>query len=76
MYVPEKMKLNKFKLVAIPKKMEYFQRFGLTNTVPLGTGEEPVPTQERKMEQIRQANEVMEQFDKERQKEAEKGEKK
>lgn len=70
------MKLNKFKLVAIPKKMEYFQRYGITNVAPPGTGDEPVPTAERKMEQIRQANEVMEQWDKEKAKEAEEGKEK
>lgn len=28
MFVPEKNKLNKFKLVRIPKNREYFSRFG------------------------------------------------
>lgn len=41
MYVNEKLKLNKFRYVAIPKPSEYFKRFG--GMLPTGdsyTGEE------------------------------------
>ena len=30
MYIPEKLKLNKFRECAIPSNREYFQRFGMT----------------------------------------------
>ena len=32
MYVPEKLKLNKFKLVRIPRPSEIVARFGLVNS--------------------------------------------
>lgn len=67
MYVPEKLKLNRFKLVAIPKKMEYFQRFG-ANAAPLPTsGDEVAPHQERKIEQVRATAEDLEAWDKAKQ---------
>lgn len=32
MFVPEKMKLNMFKLVHLPRPIEYVSRFGLINS--------------------------------------------
>lgn len=44
MYIPEKLKLNKFRKCAIPSNREYFSRFGFAVS-PSGqyTGAERVP---------------------------------
>lgn len=47
MYIPEKLKLNKFKKVAIPSKAEYMARFGaIDNDRPM-SGEMEVEPQKR-----------------------------
>lgn len=41
MYIPDKMKLNKFRQVRIPANNEYFARFGTAFGSPsVGTGDE------------------------------------
>lgn len=73
MHVPEKLKLNKFKLVAIPKKSDYFKRYGL-NDIPMPTSEdEPVPQRGRKTENMRATEEDLKAWDKAKQKEADEG---
>lgn len=44
MYIPEKLKLNKFRKCAIPSNREYFSRYGFAVS-PSGqyTGDERVP---------------------------------
>lgn len=62
MYVPEKLKLNKFRAVRIPSKAEYMQRFGLVETKQEYTGDETYH-QERKTEQMAQVERDMQEFD-------------
>lgn len=51
MYIPEKLKLNRFKEVRIPKKREYFQKLGLVNPNPkLYTGATPMPISKRRID--------------------------
>lgn len=63
MYVPEKLKLNKFKVVAIPKKGDYFKRYG-ENNVPLPTtGDEIAPHAERKTDSMAASMEDLKAWD-------------
>lgn len=54
MYVPEKLKLNKFRLVRIPRNREYFGKFGKVN--PSGSYADPdadvIPTFQQKLDAI------------------------
>lgn len=54
MFVPDKLKLNKFQLVRIPSNKDYFGRVGLTGTGPSSsyTGDEIAPMAQSKMDQI------------------------
>ena len=73
MYVPEKLKLNKFKEVAIPKKSEYFKRFGEINGIGNYTGEDgTAPHMERKTDAMAGFAEDLEAYDKMKQAEASK----
>lgn len=61
MYCPEKLKLNKFKDVAIPSPRSYMERFG-AHDMPISqyTGEdEPVNMENRKTELMHDAQEEM-----------------
>lgn len=53
MNIPEKLKLNRFKVVNIPSNKDYFQRFG-SRTMPetMYSGDEVVPLASRKIDQI------------------------
>lgn len=53
MYIPDEMKLNKFRNCAIPSNREYFQRFGMA-TPPDGsyTGDETAPMPMNPVESI------------------------
>lgn len=65
MYCNEKMKLNKFVQVAIPKNSEYFRRFNGNLPVPSNgnySGDEVVPQGLTKVEQISAANRLNEQY--------------
>lgn len=62
MFVPEKLKLNKFRAVRIPSKAEYMQRFGLVQSNLPFTGDETYH-QERKTEQMAQVERDMQEFD-------------
>lgn len=53
MYIPEKMKLNKFRLCSIPRNRDYFVRYGFaapgSNSF---TGDELAPMPSNKIEQV------------------------
>lgn len=66
MYVPEKLKLNKFRAVKIPSKAEYMQRFGLVESTLPYTGDETYHA-ERKTESMAQIEQDMQKFDEIRQ---------
>lgn len=58
MYVPdEKMKINKFKLVSIPRNCEYMRRFG-NSVAPsnMYTGDEPAPLPRNKVDMLADAD--------------------
>lgn len=64
MYCNEKMKLNKFVRVSIPKNSEYFRRFNGNLPIPSNgnyTGDEVVPQSLTKVEQISYASRINEQ---------------
>ena len=53
MYIPEKMKLNKFRNCAIPSNKEYFSRFGFAVTPDTQyTGDEMAAMPMNKVESI------------------------
>lgn len=54
MYVPEKLKLNKFRDVRIPSPAEYFGRFGESlNVAPERfSGDNPISLDNRKISQL------------------------
>lgn len=53
MNIPDKLKLNRFKVVNIPSNKDYFQRFG-SRTMPesMYSGDEVAPVASRKIDQI------------------------
>lgn len=53
MFVPKKLKLNRFKVVNLPSNKDYFARFG-NRTLPeqMFTGDEFAPSASRKIDQI------------------------
>lgn len=58
MYVPdEKMKINKFRVVAIPRPIEYMQRFGSAD-VPSSSysGDEYAPLPKNKVDMLADAD--------------------
>ena len=58
MYFPdEKMKINKFRLVAIPRNCEYMQRFG-ASVAPsnMYTGDEYAPLPKNKVDMLADAD--------------------
>lgn len=64
MYCNEKMKLNKFRRVAIPKNSEYFRRFNGNLPIPSNgsfSGDEVLPSGLTKVEQISYAERINEQ---------------
>lgn len=54
MYVPdEKMKVNRFKVVAIPRPVDYMRRFGAAGTPNSAfTGDERAPLPQNKIEML------------------------
>lgn len=53
MYIPEKLKLNKFRFVDIPKPITYFKRFGYQSTNPVQfTGDQVAPASMSKIDEI------------------------
>lgn len=58
MFVPDKLKLNRFKLVKIPSNKDYFGRVGLQSagTASQYTGDEPAILPQNKIDQIAQAD--------------------
>lgn len=60
MYCPDKLKLNKFKKVAIPSVRDLFRNSGLLNMPSnVYTGEEPAPVgSQRKLDEILEAYEM------------------
>lgn len=58
MYVPdEKMKINKFRQVAIPKPIEYMQRFGSADMPSSSySGDEFVPLPKNKVDMLADAD--------------------
>lgn len=61
MYCPEKLKLNKFRLVSIPKNRDFFARLGGTRpSVPSGafTGDDYIPSGMRKIDQLSAAQKM------------------
>lgn len=53
MRIPDKLKVNRFKIVNLPSNKDYFQRFG-NRTLPesLYTGDDVAPTNQRKIDSI------------------------
>lgn len=53
MYIPEKLKLNKFRQVDIPANRDYFARYGMLE-VPASkySGDESMPVNESKIDSI------------------------
>lgn len=65
MYCNEKMKLNKFVKVSIPKNSEYFRRFNGNLPIPSNgnfTGDEVLPEGMTKNQQLSYANRINEQM--------------
>lgn len=58
MFVPEKLKLNKFKLVKIPSNRDYFGRVGLSSpgTASQYTGDDMALPPQSKIDQILEAD--------------------
>lgn len=58
MYVPdEKMRINRFKLVAIPRPVEYMKRFGAAGTPSTAyTGDNKAPFPQNKVEMLASAD--------------------
>lgn len=58
MYVPdEKMKINKFRIVAIPKPIEFMQRFGSAEMPSSSySGEEYAPLPKNKVDMLADAD--------------------
>lgn len=58
MYVPdEKMKINKFRIVAIPKPIEYMQRFGSAEMPSSSySGDEYAPLPKNKVDMLADAD--------------------
>lgn len=58
MFVPEKLKVNRFKDVKIPTNKDFFARVGLGNVGVAGnyTGDEMAIPAQSKIDQIRQAD--------------------
>ena len=53
MVIPEKLKLNKFKLVVMPRNADYFARFGSsTPSESVYGGDENPSRQESKLDQL------------------------
>lgn len=53
MYVPEKLKLNKFRVVQIPENRDYFSRFGFLKSPDSAyTGDNDAPHTMTKIEEI------------------------
>lgn len=57
MYVPnDKMKINRFKVVAIPRPIEYMRRFGAASTPSNAyTGDDVAPVNKNKVEVLADA---------------------
>lgn len=69
MYIPEKMKVNKFEDVAIPSNKSFFARLGLVSPDALQySGDEPVPEQMSKSQSIEDYRQYAEQMSKESEK--------
>lgn len=64
MLIPEKLKLNKFKLVKIPSNADYFGRVGLQSvgTPNLYTGDEIAVMPQNKIDQILEADQEYKQY--------------
>lgn len=53
MYIPEELKLNRFKECSIPRNKEYFARYGLVVTPSSQySGDDPSPMPSTKIEDI------------------------
>lgn len=62
--IPEKLKVNKFKMVRIPSNKEYFARLGsLEVSDKLYTGDEPAPMPQNKVDTLA----LMDELDRQRQ---------
>lgn len=58
MYVPKKLKLNKFRVVQIPSGKEIFTRFGVCNGTRF-SGDDVVPPQMTKTDQAAAADRIV-----------------
>ena len=65
MYVPEKLKLNKFRPVAIPRAMDIVRKLGERVMLPNQyTGDEDLNINQSKLDELKQGEiEVMKQYD-------------
>lgn len=69
MYIPEKMKVNKFEDVAIPSNKSFFARLGAVAPESLQySGDEPIPEPMSKTESINDYIDYAEQMSKESEK--------
>lgn len=64
MLIPEKLKLNKFKLVKIPSNKDYFGRVGLqgVGTPSQYSGDDLASPQQSKLDQIIEADREYQQY--------------
>lgn len=60
MYIPEKLKLNKFRQVDIPANKDYFARYGLVD-VPASqySGDNSMPQNQSKIDAILEADKFL-----------------
>lgn len=72
MYVPEKLKINKLRVVSIPRAKTIMDRLqGRVPTPAAYSGDESMPMAQNKLDGLREAeHSVMEEYDKMLQKEA------
>lgn len=64
MYIPDKMKLNRFKLVRLPSNKDYFGRVGnqSTGSASMYSGDETAIFEQSKIDQIAQADNEYQQY--------------
>lgn len=76
MYCNEKMKLNKFVRVSLPKNSEYFRRFNGNLPIPSNgsfTGDDVAPASLTKNQQLHAASQINDQLNRQEDDEAQKG---
>lgn len=63
MLVPNKLKLNRYRFVSIPKNRDYFAKYGNFNTLQVNyTGDDVAPIGQSKLDQILEADAEYQQY--------------